>query len=228
MNFTRRTVTPAGLAAATAPLRAGHGQAGHGQAGPAIKIGCLTDMSGPYKDLAEPGAAAAAHQAAAEFGSQGFNVEILVADHLNKPGFGAATAREWFDRDGAGLIVELADSGVALAVAGIAAEKNKVNAGVYSSSLHYLKVVAGMGAAQPKVDGAATVARMKAVPTDDDCFGPGFIRLAGRKIHPSYLWQVKAPAESEGAWDYYKPLASTPAENAFRPLDKGGCPLVKS
>ncbi|MEA2771399.1 MAG: branched-chain amino acid transport system substrate-binding protein, partial [Acetobacteraceae bacterium] len=102
-----------------------------------------------------------------------------------------------------------------------------VHAGVYSSSLHYLKTATAMGIAQAKVDGAATVARMKAMPTDDDCFGPGSIRIDGRKIHPSYLWEVKTPAESKGAWDYYKPLASTPADKAFRPLDKGGCSLVK-
>jgi branched-chain amino acid transport system substrate-binding protein len=103
-----------------------------------------------------------------------------------------------------------------------------VHAGVYSSSLHYLKTVAAMGPAEAKKDGAATVARMKAMPTDDDCFGPGSIRVDGRKIHPSYLWEVKQPSESKGPWDYYKPLASTPADKAFRPLDKGGCPLVKA
>jgi branched-chain amino acid transport system substrate-binding protein len=103
-----------------------------------------------------------------------------------------------------------------------------VHAGVYSSSLHYLKTATAMGVEQVKQDGAATVARMKAMPTDDDCFGPGSIRLDGRKIHPSYLWEVKTPAESKGPWDYYKLLASTPADKAFRPLDKGGCPLVKA
>ena len=103
-----------------------------------------------------------------------------------------------------------------------------VHAGVYSSSLHYLKTATAMGVAQAKVDGAATVARMKAMPTDDDCFGPGSIRIDGRKIHPSYLWEVKKPSESKGPWDYYKPVASTPADGAFRPLDKGGCSLVKA
>jgi branched-chain amino acid transport system substrate-binding protein len=411
MKLTRRTVTLSGLAsaaAATVPFRAGRGQ-GSAQGAPTLKIGCLTDMSGPYKDLAGPGAVAAAHQAVAEFGANGFSVEVLVADHLNKPDVGATTARQWFDRDGVDLIVEVANSGVALAVAGVAKEKNKVylnsgaassdltggscnantihwvydtymlaqstggamvkaggdswffitadyafgkalqrdttefvtgaggkvmggvtypfpgtsdfssyllqaqssgakvlgianagadtintikqakefgikmtlaglllfisdvhslgldtaqgialtdsfywymndrarkfsdrftanmkgvrptmvHAGVYSSSLHYLKTATAMGIAQAKVDGAATVARMKAMPTDDDCFGPGSIRIDGRKIHPSYLWEVKTPAESKGAWDYYKPLASTPADKAFRPLDKGGCSLVK-
>jgi branched-chain amino acid transport system substrate-binding protein len=103
-----------------------------------------------------------------------------------------------------------------------------VHAGVYSSVLHYLKTADAMGVGPIKLDGAATVARMKAMPTDDDCFGAGSIRVDGRKIHPSYLWQVKTPAESKGPWDYYKAVASTPADQAFRPLDKGGCSLVKA
>jgi branched-chain amino acid transport system substrate-binding protein len=410
MNLTRRTVTLGGLAtaaAATVPLRSGRAQSK-----PILKIGCLTDMSGPYKDLAGPGAVAATHQAIAEFGAaaKGFDVEVLVADHLNKPDVGATVARQWFDRDGVDLIVEVANSGVALAVAAVAQEKNKVyvnsgsatsdltgkscnantihwvydtymlakstggamvkaggdswffitadyafghalqrdttdfvtaaggkvmgsvaypfpgtsdfssyllqaqssgakvlgianagadtintikqakefgitmrlagllifltdihslglevaqglaltdafywdmndrarafsdrftakmpgirptmvHAGVYSSSLHYLKAVTAMGAAQAKQSGAATVARMKAMPTDDDCFGKGSIRVDGRCIHPSYLWEVKKPSESKGPWDYYKLLGTTPADEAFRPLDKGGCSLVKT
>jgi branched-chain amino acid transport system substrate-binding protein len=85
-----------------------------------------------------------------------------------------------------------------------------------------------MGVDKVKLDGAATVAEMKKIPTDDDCFGPGSIRADGRKLHPAYLWEVKKPAESKGPWDYYKPLATTPADQAFRPLDKGACPLVRS
>jgi len=102
------------------------------------------------------------------------------------------------------------------------------HAGNYSASLHYLKTVVDMGAAQAKADGAATVARMKAMPTDDDAFGNGSIREDGRKIHPAYLFQVKKPAESKGPWDYYKLLATVPADEAFRPLKDGGCPLIKA
>jgi branched-chain amino acid transport system substrate-binding protein len=101
-----------------------------------------------------------------------------------------------------------------------------VHAGVYASTLHYLKTAAAMGVAAAKRDGAATVARMKAMPTDDDAFGPGTIRIDGRVMHPSYLWEVKTPAESKGPWDYYKPLATTPADEAFRPLSEGHCSLV--
>jgi branched-chain amino acid transport system substrate-binding protein len=408
MNLSRRDISLGGLAlAATAPL-----WSARAQATPSLKIGCLTDMSGPYKDLAGPGAVAATHQALEEFGvsGKGFTVEVLVADHLNKPDVGTTIARQWFDRDGVDLIVEVANSGVALAIANVAKEKNKVyinsgaatsdltgsacnantihwaydtymlaqstggamvksggdswyfitadyafgkalqrdtadfvtgsagkvlgsvtypfpgtsdfssyliqaqasgakvlgianagadtintikqakefgikmqlagllmfltdvhslgldvaqgialtdsfywdmnsrargfsdrfiakfkdarptmvHAGVYSSTLHYLKAATAMGIAKAKVDGAATVAQLKAMPTDDDCFGPGSIRVDGRKIHPSYLWEVKTPAESKGPWDYYKPVASTPADKAFRPLDKGGCSLVKA
>ena len=103
-----------------------------------------------------------------------------------------------------------------------------VQAGVYSSALHYLKVANEMGIDKAKMDGAATVARMKATPADDDCFGKGTIRMDGRKLNPSYLWQVKTPAESKGPWDYYKEVGSTPADQAFRPMGAGGCPLVKS
>jgi len=405
MSLTRRTLL---ATAAVAPAAA------RAQGTPTLKIGCLTDMSGPYKDLAGPGAVAALNMALSEYGvsGKGMKVEVLTADHLNKPDVGATVARQWFDRDGVDLIVEVANSGVALAVAGVAKEKNKVylntgaatsdltgaacnantihwvydtfmlakstggamvktggdswffitadyafgkalqrdttdfvtgaggkvlggvaypfpgtsdfssyliqaqasgakvlglanagadtinsikqakefgitakmriaglllfltdihslgleiaqgivltdsfywdmndrarafsnrfspkmngsrptmvQAGVYSSVLHYLKTASAMGVDKAKLDGAATVAEMKKIPTDDDCFGPGSIRADGRKLHPAYLWEVKKPSESKGAWDYYKPLATTPADQAFRPLDKGACPMVKS
>jgi branched-chain amino acid transport system substrate-binding protein len=409
MSISRRAVTLGGLAAAGTIA---HLAGVRAQATPTLKIGCLTDMSGPYKDLAGPGAVAAVHQALAEFGvaGKGFNVEVLAADHLNKPDVGTTVARQWFDRDGVDMIVEVANSGVALAVAGVAKEKNKVylntgaassdltasacnantihwvydtymlaqstgaamvksggdswyfitadyafgkalqrdttefvtnaggkvlgsvtypfpgtsdfssyliqaqasgakvlgmanagtdtintikqakefgikmrlaglllflsdvhslgletaqgivltdsfywdmnararafsdrftanvkgvrptmvQAGVYSATLHYLKAATAMGIAKAKLDGMATVVQLKAMPTDDDCFGSGSIRVDGRKIHPSYLWEVKQPSESKGPWDYYKPVASTPADKAFRPLDKGGCSLVRA
>jgi branched-chain amino acid transport system substrate-binding protein len=94
--------------------------------------------------------------------------------------------------------------------------------------LHYLKAVADMGVAAAKADGVAAVNRMKAMPCDDDAFGPGHIRPDGRKIHPAYLFEVKAPAESRNPWDLYKVAATTPGEEAFRPLAEGGCPLVRS
>jgi branched-chain amino acid transport system substrate-binding protein len=69
---------------------------------------------------------------------------------------------------------------------------------------------------------------MKAMPCDDDAFGPGSIRADGRKLHPAYLFEVKRPEESRGTWDYYKVLQTTPSEQAFRPMAEGGCTLVRS
>jgi branched-chain amino acid transport system substrate-binding protein len=103
-----------------------------------------------------------------------------------------------------------------------------VHAGCYASVLHYLKAAADMGAAAAKADGAAAVARMKAMPVNDDAFGQGRIRADGRKLHPAYLFEVKTPAESRGPYDYYKLLETTPAEQAFRPEAEGNCPLVRS
>jgi branched-chain amino acid transport system substrate-binding protein len=105
---------------------------------------------------------------------------------------------------------------------------NMAQAGDYSCTLHYLKTVSAMGAAAAKADGAATVARMKAMPTDDDCFGAGKIREDGRKIHPVYLFEVKQPSESKSEWDLYKLIGTTPADEAFRPLSDGACPMVKA
>ena len=404
MRLTRRALLGT-AAAATLPLSRARAQA------PKLKIGVLTDLSGPYKDIGGPLSSECARLAFADFGAaRGLDVEIVQADHQNKPDIGAGIARQWFDRDGVDVILDLPNSGVSLAVSGVAKEKNKIflasgpassdltgkacspntihwvydtwmlahstggalvkaggdswyfitadyafghalerdatqfitaaggkvlgssaypfpgtadfssyllqaqasgakvigianagadtvnsikqahefgitqtlagllvfisdihaigldtaqglvtsstfywdlddrkrafsqrlwskvanvragmsQAGVYSSTLHYLKMAAEMGAAQAKADGAATVARMKAMPTDDDCFGAGSIREDGRKIHPCYLLQVKTPAESKGAWDYHKLLATVPAEQAFRPLKDGGCPMVKS
>ena len=67
---------------------------------------------------------------------------------------------------------------------------------------------------------------MKELPTDDPLFGKGSIRADGRTLHPMYLFEVKSPAESKGPWDYYKLVRTIPAEEAFRPMDQGGCPLV--
>ena len=102
---------------------------------------------------------------------------------------------------------------------------NMIHAGCYSATLHYLKAVAALGLAEAKRSGSAVVARMKSMPTDDDAFGPGSIRPDGRVLHPSYLFQVKTPAQSRGPWDDYSLLATTPADQAFRPPGEGGCKL---
>jgi branched-chain amino acid transport system substrate-binding protein len=100
---------------------------------------------------------------------------------------------------------------------------NHMHAGVYSGTLHYLKAVDKVGS---PADGRAIVAAMKATPTDDPLYGRGTIREDGRKIHPMYLLQVKAPAESKSEWDVFKVAATIDAAQAFRPLKDGGCPLV--
>ncbi len=105
---------------------------------------------------------------------------------------------------------------------------NMTQVGDYACTLHYLKAVVDMGIPAAKADGRAVVERMKAMPTDDDCFGKGRIREDGRKIHPSYLFEVKKPSESTQPWDVAKVVATTPAEEAFRPVNEGGCPMVKS
>jgi branched-chain amino acid transport system substrate-binding protein len=402
----RALLGSAAAVAAAAPLARARAQQGL-----SLKIGVLTDLSGPYKDLAGPVAIAAAQQALDDFGvsAKGMKVDIVSADHQNKPDVATSVVGQWFDRDGVDIVVEGANSGVGLAVAGVAKAKNKIHinsgaatsdltgtacnantihwvydtymlakstggsmvkaggnswyfitadyafgkalqrdttgfieaaggkvsgsvaypfpgttdfsslllqaqasgakvlglanagtdtinsikqakefglkmqiaglllfisdvhslgldvaqgigvtnafywdandgtrafskrfeprakgvrptmvqAGVYSSVLHYLKTAAEMGPSV-KADGAATVARMKQMPTEDDCFGKGSIRADGRVIHPSYLWEVKKPSESKYPWDYYKPVSSLPGDQAFRPIDQGGCPLVKA
>jgi branched-chain amino acid transport system substrate-binding protein len=101
---------------------------------------------------------------------------------------------------------------------------NDMQAGVYAATTHYLKAAAALGSA---ADGKAVVGKMKELPTDDPLFGKGIIRADGRKIHPVNLYEVKKPAESKAEWDTFKPVSTIPAEEAFRPLSEGGCPLVK-
>jgi branched-chain amino acid transport system substrate-binding protein len=100
---------------------------------------------------------------------------------------------------------------------------NDMQAGVYAAVIHYLKAVKAVGGAE---DGRAVVDAMKRIPTDDPLFGRGSIRADGRKLHPVYLFETKTPEESKGEWDMFKLLATIPAEQAFRPLDEGHCPLV--
>jgi branched-chain amino acid transport system substrate-binding protein len=394
------------LAAAVA-LAAGSAQAQISEG--VIKIGVLNDQSGTYADLAGPGSVVAAKMAVEDFGAaaKGMKVEILSADHQNKPDVGSNIARQWSDVDKVDLILDVPTSSVVLAVNQIAREKNKalivstgatsdltgkactpneihwtydtwalangtgsaivktggdtwffltadyafghalerdteavvlknggkvlgkvrhpfptadfssfllqaqaskakiiglanagadttnaikqgaefgivkggqqfagllvfltdvhalglekahglvlteafywdlndktrawskrfaerhkgamptsVQAGVYSATLHYLKAVEAL----KSDDGPKVIAKMKEMPTDDPLFGKGAVRADGRKIHPMYLFEVKKPAESKGAWDYYKLRATIPADQAFRPVDQGECPLVK-
>ncbi|WP_428246325.1 ABC transporter substrate-binding protein [Ferrovibrio sp.] len=99
-----------------------------------------------------------------------------------------------------------------------------VHAGIYSAVIHYLKAVEAL---KSDADGVKVVNKMKEMPSDDKLFGKGMLREDGRHIHPMYLVEVKKPAESKYPWDYLKVVATIPAEQAFRPLADGGCPMVK-
>ncbi|HLS87926.1 MAG TPA: ABC transporter substrate-binding protein [Burkholderiales bacterium] len=377
--------------------------------GDVIKIGVMNDMSGLYADIGGPGSVIAAKMAVEDFGAakKGMKVEVLAADHQNKPDVGSTLARQWYDVEGVDVIVDVPTSSVALAVNQVTRDKGKAflvtgaatsdltgkacspntihwlydtwmlangtgsaivktggdswffltadyafghalerdtaevvkknggkvlgavrhplstqdfssfllqaqaskakiiglanaggdtinsikqaaefgivqagqnlagllvfltdvhglglktaqglilteawywdlndstrawakrfakqhggkypsmdHAGVYSAVIHYLKTVEAL----KTDDGTKVIAKMKATPTDDPLFGKGSIRQDGRKIHPVYLFEVKKPSESKGPYDYYKVRATIPAEQAFRPMKDGGCPLVK-
>ncbi|MEO8716581.1 MAG: ABC transporter substrate-binding protein [Acetobacteraceae bacterium] len=404
MDLTRRTLLGTAVATAVAPSVRAQGR-------PKLRIGVLNDMSGPYRDISGPNALACTRQAVAEFAAGGFDVDVLNADHQNKPDLAVTIAKQWFDQEGVDMIHDITASSCALALVSVCRDKNKVliptstatsdltgkacspntihwsydtymdakstggamvraggdswyfitpnyafgqalqrdtthfieqaggkvlgsrlypfpetsdfssmlvqaqasgakilgfcsagsdlincikqarefgvskamkpaaltaytcdihsigletaqglrltesyywdlnertrafqkriqpkvtlwpastQAGNYSATLHYLKSIADMGGPAAAKDGRAVVARMKAMPTDDDCFGVGRIREDGRKIHPSYLFEVKTPAESTQQWDQYKLVATTPAEEAFRPLSEGGCVMSKA
>jgi branched-chain amino acid transport system substrate-binding protein len=100
---------------------------------------------------------------------------------------------------------------------------NMVQAGVYSSTTHYLRAVAAAGTD----DTDAVMAKMRATLINDFFAKDGTIREDGRMVHDMYLYEVKKPAESKRAWDYYKPVAEIPADQAFLPLADSRCPLVK-
>lgn len=97
------------------------------------------------------------------------------------------------------------------------------HAGNYGGALHFLKAIE---AAQTR-DGVKLVQKMKELPTDDVTFGKGRVREDGRHMHPMYLWEVKKESESKAPWDYMKLVKEIPADQAWRPLEEGGCPMVK-
>jgi branched-chain amino acid transport system substrate-binding protein len=123
MPISRRTlIGSAGLTAAL-PLRRTRA-AGT----PTIKLGVLTDMSGTYSANTGKGSLACTEEAVAEFsaGGHGFAVAVVSADHQNKPDVGASIARQWIDRDGVDVIVDVPTSSVALAVNTVVRQNNKV------------------------------------------------------------------------------------------------------
>jgi branched-chain amino acid transport system substrate-binding protein len=100
---------------------------------------------------------------------------------------------------------------------------NMIQAGAYSSTLHYLQAVKAAGT----VAAGAVMKMMKATPINDVFAHDGRIREDGRMVHDMYLFEVKKPSESKEPWDDFKLVATIPAEEAFRPLSQSTCPLVK-
>ena len=96
-------------------------------------------------------------------------------------------------------------------------------AATYSATLHYLKAVQAAGTKETR----PVMAKMRATPVRDAFTDNGILREDGRMVHSMFLFEVKKPEESKGPWDYYKVLAEVPGDQAFRPLNERGCPLVK-
>ncbi|MFO1116503.1 MAG: ABC transporter substrate-binding protein [Beijerinckiaceae bacterium] len=105
------------------------------------------------------------------------------------------------------------------------AKPNDMHAGMYAATLHLMK---GMAQTKSAADGQKLIDAMKAIPTDDPLFGKGQIRADGRHIHTMYMLATKTPTESKGDWDYFKVTGVVKPEDAWRPLDKGGCPYIKA
>jgi len=100
-----------------------------------------------------------------------------------------------------------------------------VQAGVYSSLIHYFKALEALGG-NPH-DGIKVVEKMKSMPTDDPLFGKGEIQPNGRTLHPAYLFEVKKPSESKAPWDFYKLIGTVPGDQAFTPLAESKCAMLK-
>src|SRR5215469_4315263 len=104
-----------------------------------VKIGALSDQSGLYADLAGPGSTLAAQMAIEDSGltGKGWKIDLVSGDHQNKPDIGTSIARQWFDVDKVDVVVDVPNSGVALAVNNVVKEKNGVyiNSGAATSDL---------------------------------------------------------------------------------------------
>jgi branched-chain amino acid transport system substrate-binding protein len=99
-----------------------------------------------------------------------------------------------------------------------------LTAGVYSSTLHYLKAVQAVGSAD---DAKKVMAKMREMPVNDVMTKNGKLREDGRLVRDMYLFQVKAPSESKSKDDIYKLIATVPGDKAYRPVNEGKCPLIK-
>ena len=132
MTISRRTLLTTATAATALPLVRARAQT------PSLKIGVLNDQSGPYMNTGGATSVACTKQAVEEFANaQGMEVEVISADHQNKPDLAVSITRQWFDRDGVDMLLDVPTSSVALALQSVAREKNKVyiNSGAASSAL---------------------------------------------------------------------------------------------
>ena len=133
MTISRRTLLTAAAATAALPVARARAQT------PTIKIGVLNDQSGPYTNTGGVTSVICAKQALEDLGiaGKGFNVEVIAADHQNKPDLAVSIVRQWFDRDGVDVLLDVPTSSVALALQSVVREKNKVylNSGAASSAL---------------------------------------------------------------------------------------------
>ena len=121
MSFSRRNLLATSAAAATLPLVRARAQK------PTLKIGVLNDLSGPYMNTGGLTSVICAKQAVQDFAAEhGLNVEVISADHQNKPDLAVSICRQWFDRDGVDVLMDVPTSSVALAVQSVVREKNKV------------------------------------------------------------------------------------------------------
>ncbi len=108
-------------------------------------------------------------------------------------------------------------------MAAVHQEPTMVQAGVYSALHHYFQAVQAIGSKDP----LKVMAKMRDMPINDFMTHDGKLRIDGRVLRDLYLFQVKTPAQSKAPWDYYTQLRTIPADDAFRPLNAGGCRLVK-
>lgn len=165
-------------------------------------------------------------KAASEFGltSGGQSLAALLMQLTDVHSLGLATAKGLFLTEG--FYWNMNDGTRAFAdrfAAQLNGRRPTANqAGVYAGTLHYLRAAA----AADTTDGQQVVAKMKVMPSNDPLFGKGEVRADGRHIHNMYLFQVKTPDQSKGPWDYYNLVETIPAQEAFRPMAEGRCPLV--
>jgi ABC-type branched-subunit amino acid transport system substrate-binding protein len=221
-----------------------------------VRIGVLTDETGPYADSAGPGSVLAARMAVEDFGGTvcGKSVEIVHADTQNKPDVASTVACRWFDADGVDAVVDLPVTPIGLALQEIAKQKNRTvqgymftegfywdqsdasrafarqffavqkmmpsknHADIYTAVTHYLHAAETAG-----TDEAVAVNHaMRERPLDH--FGkPATVRSDGRVLYDVTLWRVKAPSECREPWDYYTPVQTIPAAEAFLPINKDAC-----